>query len=323
MVNILPHSGLNNLIKAKATLALLHCINRLSIMAQFGKASAKRGKPTYAYAIIGVSLVLFLFGIVGWFFLNLRKMGDSFKENIQVHAYLSPTAQKKQIDSLTQFITTIPYANRVEFISKEEALKRYSQENDSSWKKIIDANPLPESIDFYVKATHVDSDSLNNLSTLLQTTYPGLITEFNFPTEIVSKVSGYVRTGAIFVLIGAVLLTILVVFSIDNTIRLAMYSNRFLIKTMQMVGATRWFIAKPINQKAIVNGLISSAIAIAAVWGAVLVIENMIPELKILHDNMGLITLFFIITLLGVIISVVSTHRSVIKYLKMKLDDLY
>ncbi|MEX0636661.1 MAG: hypothetical protein WD135_07820, partial [Ferruginibacter sp.] len=74
-------------------------------MAQFGKASSKRGKPTYAYAIIGVSLVLFLFGIVGWFFLNLRKMGDSFKENIQVHAYLNPTAQKKQVDSLTQFIT--------------------------------------------------------------------------------------------------------------------------------------------------------------------------------------------------------------------------
>jgi cell division transport system permease protein len=103
-------------------------------MAQFGKASSKRGKPTYAYAIIGVALVLFLFGIVGWFFLNLRKTGDYFKENIQVHAYLNPTAPKKSIDSLTTFIGSIPYANRVEYVTKEKALEMYTKENDSSWK---------------------------------------------------------------------------------------------------------------------------------------------------------------------------------------------
>ncbi len=292
-------------------------------MAQFGKASGKKGKPTYAYAIIGVALVLFLFGIVGWFFLNLRKTGDYFKENIQVHAFLSPTAPKKQIDSLTNFISSIPYANRVEYVTQEMALKRYSQENDSTWKKIIDANPLPESIDFYIKAAYVEKDSLNNLATLLQTTYPGVIAEFQFPTETVSKVSTYVKNAGIIFLIVAVLLTVLVVFSIDNTIRLAMYSNRFLIKTMQMVGATRGFIARPINQRAVINGLISAVIAIAAVWGSILLVESFIPDFKLLHDTQGLIILFLIIIVLGITISLVSTHRSVIKYLRMKLDDLY
>jgi cell division transport system permease protein len=292
-------------------------------MSQFGKSSSKRGKPTYAYAIIGVALVLFLFGIVGWFFLNLRKTGDYFKESIQVHAFLSPTASKKQIDSLTNYISAIPYANRVQYVTKEMAIKSYNTENDSSWKKIIEANPLPESIDFYVKADHVEEDSLNNLSTLLQTNYPGVISDFQFPTETVTKVSGYVKTAAIVFLIVAVLLTILVVFSIDNTIRLAMYSNRFLIKTMQMVGATRWFIAKPINQRAVINGLISSGIAIIAVWVSVLLLENMIPGFKSLHDTKGLMVLFLVIIILGVTISLVSTHRSVIKYLRMKLDELY
>lgn len=292
-------------------------------MAQFGKASSKRGKPTYAYAIIGVALVLFLFGIVGWFFLNLRKTGDYFKENIQVHAYLNPTAPKKSIDSLTTFIGSIPYANRVEYVTKEKALEMYTKENDSSWKKIIDANPLPESVDFYIKASHVEKDSLDQLATLLQTTYPGVISEFQFPTETVTKVSSAVKNGAIIFLIVAVLLTVLVVFSIDNTIRLAMYSNRFLIKTMQMVGATRGFIAKPINQRAVVNGLISAGIAIAAVWVSIKTIENMIPDFKLLHDTQGLLILFGIIIVLGVAISLISTHRSVIKYLRMKLDDLY
>ena len=246
-------------------------------MAQFGKASSKRGKPTYAYAIIGVALVLFLFGIVGWFFLNLRKSGDYFKENIQVHAYVYPDAGKKRIDSLTKFISALNYARDVRFVTKDMAAKEWNSNNDTTWKKFLDYNPLPESVDFYIKAKYVQKDSLNALSASLQSNFPGVIKEFQFPTETVTKISKYVKTAAIIFLIAAIILTILVVFSIDNTIRLAMYSNRFLIKTMQMVGATRWFIAKPINVRAIINGLIAALIAIAAIWGTVILIEERHP----------------------------------------------
>lgn len=292
-------------------------------MAQFGKSSSKKGKPSYGYAIIGMALVLFLFGIVGWFFLNLRKTGDYFKENIQVHTYLNRDASKKRIDSLVKYIGTLPYTNKVEYVTKEKAIEKWNTENDSTWKMFLKNNPLPESVDFYVKANYVQEDSLNILSNLLQTAYPGVISEFQFPTETVAKVSNYVKTGGIIFLIAAILLTILVVFSIDNTIRLAMYSNRFLIKTMQMVGATRGFIAKPINIRAVINGLIASIIAIIAVWASVLLIESFLPDFKLLHDNSGLTYLFLIIIILGVLISLASTYRSVVKYLKMKLDDLY
>jgi cell division transport system permease protein len=292
-------------------------------MSQFGKASSKRGKPTYAYAIIGVSLVLFLFGIVGWFFLNLRKTGDYVKENIQVHAWLNPNASKKKIDSLQQYITAIPYAKDVQYVTKEMAIQKWNEANDTTWKKFLDENPLPESIDFYIKSDYVQKDSLDALSLDLLTRYPGLINEFQFPTETINQVSKFVKTAAYIFLIAAILLTILVVFSIDNTIRLAMYSNRFLIKTMQMVGATRWFIAKPINVRAIINGLIASGIAIVAVWFTVLIIESLAPSFKVLHDNTSMILLFLAIVVLGISITLVSTHRSVIKYLRMKLDDLY
>ena len=291
-------------------------------MAQFGKASSKRGKPTYAYAIIGVALVLFLFGIMGWFFLNLRKSGDYFKESIQVHAYVFPDAGKKKIDSLTKYITAIPYTKDVHFVTKEMAAKEWNTNNDSSWKKFLDYNPLPESVDFYVKASHVQKDSLNILSSELLANFPGVVKEFQFPTETVSKISQYVKTAAIIVLIAAIILTILVVFSIDNTIRLAMYSNRFLIKTMQMVGATRWFIAKPVNIRAIINGLIASLIADAAIWGFIILIESFV-SIKIPHDFGNLFMLFLIIIVLGIGIPLISTHRAVLKYLKMKLDDLY
>lgn len=292
-------------------------------MAQFGKSSSKRGKPSYVNAIIGVALVLFLFGIVGWFFLNLRNTGTYLKENIQVHAWLSPTTSKKQIDSIKNYITELPYTKTVEYVTKEMAAANWNNENDSSWKKILDNNPLPESIDFYVKAGYVQQDSLNALSAGIMEKFPNTIKEFQFPTETVSKVGYFVKWAAIVVLTLALLLTILVIFLIDNTIRLAMYSNRFLVKTMQMVGATRGFISKPMNIRAVINGLIASAIAIVLLWVSVMILETTVPVFKLLHDTKTMLLLFLAMIVIGISITYFSTQRSILKYLKMKLDDLY
>jgi len=292
-------------------------------MAQFGKASTKRGKPSYVYAIIGVSLVLFLFGIVGWIFLNIKKTGDYFKENIQLHAYIYRTANTKQIDSVKNYIDSLPFAVNVQYITKEKALEKYNQENDTLWKKLAISNPLPESIDFYVKANYVDKDSLAKLESNLLTNFPTTVSEFQTPKATVAGVSEFVKTTTLVLLIVAIILSLFVIISIDNTIRLAMYSNRFLIKTMQMVGATRWFITRPLDGRAVVNGIIASAIAIGLMIGFITLSEKFIPYLKVLHDTKNMILIFSGITILGIFITVLSTHRSALKYLKMKLDELY
>jgi cell division transport system permease protein len=293
-------------------------------MSQFGRsASARRSKPSYAYAIIGVALVLFLFGIVGWLFLNLKKSGEMFRENIQIHAWIAPSANKKQIDTLHQYIQQIPYAKGVEYITKEKALQKWNAENDSSWRKFLNNNPLPESIDFYVKADYMNADSLGNLKTDLEGRFPGVMNEFQYPNETVGTVSSYTKYIAAGILVFAILLSLIVMVSIDNTIRLAMYSNRFLIKTMQMVGATRGFITRPMNIRAVVNGLIASGIAILAVFGFIFMAEKFVPWLTLLRDGNNMLLICLGILLLGVSISVFSTNRSVTKYLKMKLDDLY
>ena len=124
-------------------------------------------------------------------------------------------------------------------------------------------------------------------------------------------------------LVVAVILCLIVTFSIDNTIRLAMFSNRFLIKTMQMVGATRGFIAKPLRIKALINGLISSGIAIVLLFSIITWAESQFEPLKAVRDTKLTISLFGGLILVGVGISIFSTHRSVMKYLKMKLDELY
>ncbi len=292
-------------------------------MAQFGKSSSKRGKPTYAYAIIGVALVLFLFGFVAWIFLGIRKQGDRMKENIQLHAYLAPGANKKQVDSLRDFVSGLPYAMQAEYTSKEAAAEKYNTDNDTSWKKMLDYNPLPASVDFYVKAGYMQKDTLQQLEGLLKERYGHIISEFQYPLETVTNVSNFIKYFMLVVLLVAIVLCAIVIISIDNTIRLAMYSNRFIIKTMQMVGATRNFIAKPITIRAIINGLIAGAVAIVFLFGVIWLVEQFVPYLRSLRDNQNLVLISLAIIILGICISVFSTYRSVVKYLKMTLDDLY
>jgi cell division transport system permease protein len=153
--------------------------------------------------------------------------------------------------------------------------------------------------------------------------YGDQITDLQYPQVLVSSLSEKTKIFGLAFIIISVVLCILVIFSIDTTIRLAMFSNRFLIKTMQMVGATRNFIAKPMDMRAVINGLISAAISIVLLFGLITWMEGLVPQLKAIRDIELNLILFGGMILLGVGISLFSTHRSVIKYLKMKLDDLY
>jgi len=139
----------------------------------------------------------------------------------------------------------------------------------------------------------------------------------------VDNLNNNIQRISFILLAVAILLALVVIILIDNTIRLAMFSNRFLIKTMQMVGATRWFIAKPMNMRAVLNGAISGVIAITAVVLVIFGAERILPEMKAIHDNTTLAILFGGLIVIGICITLFSTHRSVIKYLRMKLDDLY
>jgi cell division transport system permease protein len=291
-------------------------------MAQAGKASLKRGKPNYIYTVVGVALVLLIMGIMGWFFLNLNAVGNTFKEDIRLSAYMR-TLNKDTIAQIQQFIAAKPYAKNVVYVDKNSAKEIWNKENNEDWAKILDVNPLPESIDFYAKAEYVNKDSLAVISADLMATYGNQITDLQYPQSLVSSLNERASKIGLIFLVVAITLCVIVIFSIDNTIRLAMFSNRFLIKTMQMVGATQSFIARPLNIRAIVNGLISSGIAILLLFSLIGWAESQFPQLKGIRNTNHTLLLFGGLIILGVGISLLSTHRSVLKYLKMKLDDLY
>ena len=292
-------------------------------MSQFGKASSKRSKPSYVYSIVGVALVLLIMGILGWIFLNFNFAGNSFKEDIRISAYLRTTSHDT-INMIQQYISKQPYAKNVQYVNKEGAKAIWSKEgNNEDWAKILDYNPLPESVDFYARSVYVNQDSLNKISDDILSKWGGQLDQITYPKLLVNNLNERAgKLGLIFIVVAVVLCTIVIV-SIDNTIRLAMFSNRFLIKTMQMVGATRGFIARPMDWRAVINGLISAGIAILLLFLLIGWAERQFPALAAIRDTRLTLILIIGMIVIGVGISLFSTHRSVIKYLKMSLDDLY
>ncbi|MDZ4794991.1 MAG: permease-like cell division protein FtsX [Bacteroidota bacterium] len=290
-------------------------------MSQPGKASIKRGKPSYFMSILGVTLVLFFLGIIGWLVINANKLGNHFKESVEVRVFLRGDLNPKDSVALVNYIAAKPYVKIMEYVTKEAGKKKYIDDGGEDWNKVLTENPLPNAIYFRVKSQFVNSDTLLSIKKdIEQQTY---VSDVAYPDALVGDLNKNIRKVSIGLLVLVVIISLVVIFLIDNTIRLAMFSNRFLIKTMQMVGATRWFIAKPLNIKAIINGAISGLIASVILYILILVAEGQIEWLKTIHDSSLLIILFIILILLGIGITLFSTNRSVIKYLRMKLDDLY
>lgn len=292
-------------------------------MTQFGKTSAQKGKPSYFMAILGVTIVLLFVGVFGWLILNATKYTDKLKENVEVQVYLRSNIKDKEIDSLKNYIAAQPYTRHVEYIDKEAARKKWQSSGEEDPGIVLgDENPLPASINFNLKSEYVVKDTMEKIKAdiLRHDIY---VQSVNYPAQLIEKM-GPVLKIILGILIGLSAMFLLAsIVLIDNTVKLAMYSNRFLIKTMQMVGATRNFITKPINIRAVINGALAALIAVVVLFGIIAGVEKMFPELTDLRDNGRLALLFLLIIVLGIGITVFSTHRSVIKYLKMKLDDLY
>jgi cell division transport system permease protein len=289
-------------------------------MAQIGKFGTKRGRTSYIMSIVGVSLVLILLGFLGWMGINYTTLADYFRESVPVQVFLRETITDGEKDALINQVKVLPYVKSYTYKDKETARKEWMAMTNEDFMKFIDTNILPRSIEMNLKSQYVVPDTLKKIEEIFkQSPY---VTDVKYPTSVVGSMTILRKIG--FALLAvAVLLAIVVIVLIDNTIRLAMFSNRFLIKTMQMVGATRWFIARPMNIRALINGAISALVAIG-VCGVLLVsLEQWVPELKALRDVKLLVLLSLLLLLLGMAISLFSTHRSVIKYLKMKLDDLY
>lgn len=284
-------------------------------------STGAKSKPSYLYAIIGVSLVLFLLGTLGWMVINGRKLTQQFKENITLTTDFHDNTVPENITHMQEILNKQPFTKQTRVISKEEALKMQNQIEGQNIEQFLGYNPFFSSLELNVWSEYANRDSLEKIRQFILQS--NIVREVTYPKVQVQQMNANFRRINLILGVIAIILVIVVVFLIDNTVRLAMFSSRFLIKTMQMVGATQSFISRPFDIRAIINGVISGVLAIIFLLAVMYVAESYLPELRNLHDNGLLIILLVSMLLLGVIISLLSTHRSVIKYLKLHVDDLY
>jgi len=284
-------------------------------------STPKKSKPSYFYAIVGVSLVLFLLGTLGWLIINGRSLTKAFKEDIEIQVVFHDNTRPEMIEEMKAVLDRQAFVKSATITTKEQAAKEFQQEWEEDFTQLLDFNPLYSHIKLNLHSEYINNDSLVKIQKFIMQS--NIVREVTYANNLVEKMNSNFRRISIILGVISIIFIIIAVVLIDNTVRLAMFSNRFLIKTMQMVGATRKFISRPFERRAIINGLISGVIAVAGLWLIISFASSKLPELNALHDTVWITVLLLGMIVAGILISVVSTHRSVIKYLKMHVDDLY
>ena len=284
-------------------------------------ATGKKAKPTYFNAILGVALVLFLLGVLGWLVINGRALSRAFKEDLEISVDFHDNTTDANVARMRAILDKQSFVRNTKIITKEEAVKMENQVEGTNVIDFLGYNPLFTSIALKMHEEYVNTDSLDKIKKFVMQS--NIVRDVTWPNVVVDQMNANFRKIGIILGSISIVLLIVVVFLIDNTVRLAMFSNRFIIKTMQMVGATQSFITRPFDTRALINGLISGVLAVVALWIVMSFAIKQLPVLSLLNDSTLLACLMSGMILLGIIISLVSTHRSVVKYLKMHLDDLY
>jgi cell division transport system permease protein len=281
----------------------------------------RRLKTSSITVVVSLALVLFMLGLLGLVVLNASKLSSHIKENIGFQVILKDTATSAQIDALQQEISASVFAKSVNHITKEQAAEKLKEDLGEDFVSFLGYNPLLSSLDVKLNADYANADTLAGIEkNLLQKPF---VKEVVYHKDMIKQVNENAKVVSLYILIFSGLLLIVAIALINNTIRLSIYSQRFLIRTMYLVGATRAFISKPFIFRGIRQGIIAGILAGALLAGFLVVSTNYIPDLLQLQDENMLAVLFGGIVLLGIFISSVSALFSVMRYLRLKTSDLY
>ena len=276
---------------------------------------------SYVSVVISIALVLFLLGCLGLLVLNAKKVADHFKEQVVVTIYLNETAKEVEINQLKKSLAMADYAKKTEYVSKEEAAELMKAETGEDFMDFVGYNPLQNSIDVYLKADYVTNETLEGITKALAT--KKFIEEVRYDNDLVELMNDNVKKITFWVLILSGLFTLIAVLLINSSIRLAVYSKRFIIKTMQMVGATKSFIRKPFIGKSVQLGIIGAIVALIGMGVVLYYMDRTFPELQLLGNPVLIVLLFTGIFLIGILITWISTFIATQRFLNLKTDQLY
>lgn len=268
-----------------------------------------------------MSLVLFLVGMVSLLLFVSRDMSKYVKENINLSVILDDQVNTQSVHRLEKYLLSSPFVKSVEFISKEEALKDHIESLGEDPQDFLGYNPLMSSIEVKLNAEYANPDSVTRIESKLKAFQH--VNRIAYQKDMVNLVDDNINKLSIVLIAIALVLLIISIALINNTIRLTVYSNRFLINTMKLVGATRWFIRKPYIGRSILNGLLAAFISLILLVGMVYYIQTEFGLKELVIEPLTAISVIVIVSMVGMIISAVSSYFAVGRFLKMSSNDMY
>lgn len=290
-------------------------------MSASDKYTSRKLRSSYISTVVSISLVLFTLGILGIIILNAKQLSDYVKENIELSVILDDKAKEADIVQFQKSLDAASFTKSTKYVTKEEAAEELQKDLGEDFISFLGYNPLSPSIDVRLHADYANSDSLTFIEKKLNESK--VVKEIYYQRSLIDMINENIKTLSLILLVFTGLLFLVAVALINNTIRLSLYSKRFLIKTMQLVGATRSFIRSPFAFKGILNGFYGGLIAIILLSLMLYLAYLEIPELFAIQKLELIGWIFGIIVLTGIFISWISTIFAVNKYLRVKVDDLY
>ena len=278
-------------------------------------------RSSYASVVVSISLVLFMMGLLGLLVLNARRISDHVKEHFVFTVMLKPDARELEVRQFQKSLGLKDYVLSTEYVSAEEAAALLKEDLDEDFVNFLGFNPLANSIDIRFRANYATTEVLSVVAVELGD-HP-LVQEVVYDKPLIQLMNENIRRIGVGILGISALLALIAVALINSSIRLSIYSRRFLIKTMQLVGATKRFIRKPFLWRSIRLGIVGALIALTLLAALLVVIERNVPELVVIHEVQLMATLAGGTLLLGIFISWICTFFAVRKYLCLKTDELY
>jgi cell division transport system permease protein len=283
--------------------------------------SKTRLRSSYVTLVISVSLVLFLLGVLGLVLINARELSDYLRESLSFSIWLDDEAKEPDIRMLQKDLDAKPYVKSTQYISKDAAALKMKKDLGEDFIGFLGDNPLPPSIDVYLYAGYTSPDSVAKIEKYVRV-YP-FVKEVQYAESLLFLINENVNKISLFLVVISSFLFLIALTIINNTIRLSIYSKRFLIRTMQLVGATRSFIRKPFLIQSAVHGLLAALVAMSLLMGMLYLIEKEFLMMFSFESTYLLIILGVAIIVTGVLINIISTFFSVNKYLSISEDKLY
>ena len=287
----------------------------------FEKFQKRRVISSYFSVVLSIFLVLFLLGMLGLFVINSKRLSDNFKEEIVMTVFFKTEAKDSVLKAFRNELKTASFAKNFEYVSKEVAAKKHMKVIGEDFMQFLGANPLQNSFDIRLKAEYVNDKGITKVVNRLQKNE--MIADIVYDKQLVTLVNDNIKNVSFWILFVCSIFAIVSVLLINSSLRLAIYANRFIIKTMQMVGATRAFIRKPFIKQSVYLGLIGSLLAIFAISGFLIYIQTNYPNLGVTEDKLAIFVVLFSVLLLGVLITAVSTYFATQRFLNLRTSDLY